>query len=86
MSWIPESGIFPEVGNGNPLQYSCHGQKGLVGCIPWGHKQLDMTESSYTHTHTHTHAHTHKVVLNDIMESMKPGTVVKHDWRRETHL
>ena len=20
------------------------------------------------------------------MESMKPGTVVKHDWRRETHL
>ena len=54
MSWIPESGIFPEVGNGNPLQYSCHGQKGLVGCIPWGHKQLDMTESSYTHTHTHT--------------------------------
>ena len=23
MSWIPESGRFPEVGNGNPLQYSC---------------------------------------------------------------
>ena len=24
---------------------------------PWGHKELDMTESL---THTHTHTHTHK--------------------------
>ena len=29
----------------NPLQYSClenpHGQRSLVGCSPWGHKQSD---------------------------------------------
>ena len=35
-------------GNDNPLQYSClgnpHGQRSLVGCSPWGHKELDMTE------------------------------------------
>ena len=36
-------------GNGNALQYSCepgkyHGHRILVGCSPWGHKDLDMTE------------------------------------------
>ena len=35
-------------GHGNPLQYSClenpHGQKSLVGYIPWGHKESDTTE------------------------------------------
>ena len=45
---IPESGRCPGAGNGNPLQCSClenpHGQRSLVGCSPWGHKELDMTE------------------------------------------
>ena len=51
-----------------------HGQKSLVGCSPWGCKELDMTERlnwtdtterlNWTewlsiHTHTHTHTHTH---------------------------
>ena len=27
-----------------------HGQRNLVGCSPWGHKESDTTE----HTHTHT--------------------------------
>ena len=35
---IPKSGRFPEVGHGNPLQYSClenpHGQRSLVGYSP----------------------------------------------------
>ena len=31
-------------GNGNPLQYSCHGWRSLVGCSPWGRTELDMTE------------------------------------------
>ena len=35
-------------GNGNPLQYSwpgkSHGQRGLVGCSPWGRKESDTTE------------------------------------------
>jgi len=38
---IPGSGISAE-GNGNQLQYSCHGQRSLVGSGPWGHKELDM--------------------------------------------
>ena len=29
------------------------GQRSLVGCSPWVHKESDVTE--YTHTHTHTH-------------------------------
>ena len=31
-----------------------HGQKSLVGCSPWGHKESDTAEQ-LTHTHTHTH-------------------------------
>ena len=44
-SLVKESGI--------PLQYSClekfHGQRSLVGCSPWGHKELDMTELTRMH-------------------------------------
>ena len=31
-------------GDGTPLQYSCHGQRSLVGCSPWGREESDMTE------------------------------------------
>ena len=31
-------------GNGTPLQYSCHGQRSLVGCGPWGREESDTTE------------------------------------------
>ena len=52
---IPGSERSPGEGNGNPLQYSClknpHGQGSLVGHIPWGHKESDMTEQ-LTHFHT----------------------------------
>ena len=45
---IPGSGRSPGEGNGNPLQYSCHGQfhgwRNLVGYFPWGCKESDMTE------------------------------------------
>ena len=37
-------GRSPGEGNGNPLQYSHHGQSSLAGYSPWGHKALDMTE------------------------------------------
>ena len=44
---IPELGRSPEGGHGNPLQYSClenpHGQRSLVGCSPWDHKEVAMT-------------------------------------------
>ena len=35
-------------GNGTPFQYSCpgksHGRRSLVGCSPWGCKELDTTK------------------------------------------
>ena len=48
-TWMnPWVGRCPEVGHGNPLQYSClenlHGQRSLLGPNPWGHKESDMTE------------------------------------------
>ena len=44
MGLIPELGRSPEGGNGNPLQYSCHGQRTLVGYIVYGvTKESDMT-------------------------------------------
>ena len=32
-----------------------HGQRSLVGCSPWGHKELDTTEATNPNTDTHTH-------------------------------
>ena len=42
--WIPGSGRAPGEGNGNPLRYSCHGQRSLAGYSPWGRKESDTTE------------------------------------------
>ena len=48
MGSISRLGRSPGGGNGNPLQYSCHGefhgQRSLVGYSPWGHEELDTTE------------------------------------------
>ena len=45
---VPGLGRSPGGGPGNRLQYSCledrHGQRRLVGCSPWDHKEFDMTE------------------------------------------
>ena len=45
---IPGLGRSPGGGHGNPLQYSClenpHGQRGLAGYSPWGHKESDTTD------------------------------------------
>ena len=47
---IPGSGRSPGKGNSYPLQYSClegpHGPRSLVGYSPWGHKELDMTDTT----------------------------------------
>ena len=47
---IPGSGRSPGGGPGTPPQYSCletpHGQRSLVGCSPWGGKELDTTEAT----------------------------------------
>ena len=41
---IPGLGRSPGGGHSNPLQYSCHGQRSLVGYSPLGCKELDMAE------------------------------------------
>ena len=42
----------PGGGHGHPLQYSClenpHGQRGLVGCSPWGCKESDIATQQST--------------------------------------
>ena len=40
---IPGMGRSPREGNGNPLQYYCHGQRTPVGYSPRGRKESDMT-------------------------------------------
>ena len=49
---IRGSGSSPGVGNGNPvfLPGKFHGQRILVVCNSWGHKEPDKTEYAYTHT------------------------------------
>ena len=50
LDWIPGSGRSSGGGHHSPLQYpgleNPHGQRGLVGCSPWGYKESDMTELS----------------------------------------
>ena len=70
----PGLGRFPGEWNGNPLQLlirEFHGQRILVGCSPWGHKESDRTEATehmcahtYTYTHTDRHTHTHTANMN----------------------
>ena len=42
-----------------------HGQRSLVGCSPWGHKELDTTErlSVYTHAVISPHMHANDVTI-----------------------
>ena len=49
-----------------------HGQRSLVGCNPWGCKELDTTECTHTHTHTHT-----QVV---IIEALQPRVSARNIW------
>ena len=50
---LPGMRRSPGVGNGHPLQYSLpgkvRGQRSLVGCNPWGLKELD-TSVNRIHT------------------------------------
>ena len=52
---ITGSGLSTEEGNGNLLQYSCLEKcmdSGVwVSYSPWGCKELETTEHSYTHRH-----------------------------------
>ena len=46
---IPGLGRFPGEGNGNPLQYPCHGQRSLVGYSPWGLKRWTWLSNQHFH-------------------------------------
>ena len=35
-----------------------HGQRSLVDCSPWGHKETRVSAWAHTDTHAHTHTHT----------------------------
>ena len=62
MGSIPGLGRFPGGRHGNPFQYSClenlH-QRSLVGCSPWGRKELAMIKRKHsTAKWLSTHAYT----------------------------
>ena len=46
---IPGFGSSPPEGSGNPFQYSCHGERSLVGYSLQGGKELDTTERLHFH-------------------------------------
>ena len=55
---IPGLERSPEVGNGNPLQYSClenSMDRGAWGHSPWDCKGLDMTECTHTRINEKSH-------------------------------
>ena len=55
MGLIPGSRRSSGEGNGNPLLYlpgKSHGQRSLVDCSPWGHKESDTTEWLHSLCHT----------------------------------
>ena len=53
----PGGGGSPGGGHGNPLQCSCL-ENPMAGYSPWGHKQLDMTETTeQAHTINHNRSH-----------------------------
>ena len=57
---IPGFGRSPGEGNGNPPGKS-HGQRSLVGCSPWDHKELGMTER-LTLTYLHVYILSFKIL------------------------
>ena len=73
-------------GNGTPLKYSLsgksHGWRSLVGCSPWGRKELDMTERLHFHFHFYAlekEMATHSSVLAWRIPGMGSHRV-RHDW------
>ena len=55
---IPVSGRSLGIGNWQPtpviLPVKFHGQRSLVGCSPWGRKELDTTGHARTHLRSKT--------------------------------
>ena len=53
--WVPSVGwedlLEKEIATcSSILAWKIPGQRSPAGCSPWGHKELDMTEHTYTHT------------------------------------
>ena len=74
---VGDLGSIPGVGrssggeHGNPLQYSClekpHGQRSLAGYVPWGRKELDMTERLCKH-------------ISGLVSLHRTFQLVRHHW------
>ena len=72
---------FPEVGNGNPLQYSY--LENSMGRGAWqatvhGISELDVAEHVCAHTHTHTHR---KTTIG--RELIKVGNMKEHEMKAD---
>ena len=76
-TWVRSLGWDDPLGvHGISLQCSCleipHGQRGLVGCSLWGHKELDRTERLNTAQHTSIkadHSVHHKQLAKEIAKT-----------------
>ena len=55
---IPMLGRSAQIGNGNPLQYSCLEDSMDSGAWQATVQGVAKRNDSITHTHTHTHTHT----------------------------
>ena len=84
-SHIRDGGFDPWVGNIPWIREATHssilawgeshGQRGLVGCSPWGRKDLDTTERMHTHRSLETHLQTLKKNKNYLVfQISQPGT------------
>ena len=69
---FPGLGRSPGGGHGNPLQYSCHGQRSLTSYSLWGHKELDLTDRLSTTQHIskhHKNQNIEQLVLSDSLQT-----------------
>ena len=72
---IPGSGRSPEVGNGNPLQYSCLGNSTDRGA--WRATVHGVAESWTWTGHTHTHTQ-NKTVISHNSIIISTGCTARH--------
>ena len=63
-----------------------HGWRSLVGCRPWGVKELDMAEHTHTHTDTHTglkYSSRYLTQQKDLQFESQEGSFPRADGRKD---
>ena len=61
-AWQPTPVVLPE---------EFHGQRSLVGYIPWGLQRVGNDWVTNAHTHTHTYTHTHTILATTVRRYYK---------------